>query len=86
MDPNNPTSKFVNAFYGGFHRAAWGIALGWLIFACCKGYGGDVYYNFKDLLEDRAEHFIYSSDYRYCLIHAAIYEMLHLFKTHVCFL
>ena len=47
MDPNNPTSKFVNAFYGGFHRAAWGIALGWLIFACCKGYGGDVYYNLR---------------------------------------
>ena len=41
MDPNNSPSKFVNAFYGGFHRAAWGIALGWLIFACCKGYGGE---------------------------------------------
>ena len=41
MPPNEPLSKFVNAFYGGFHRAAWGIALGWLIFACCKGYGGN---------------------------------------------
>ena len=33
-------SKFENAFYGGFHRAAWAVALGWLIFACCRGYGG----------------------------------------------
>ena len=41
MDENTAPSKFINAFYGGFHRTAWGIALGWLIFACCKGYGGN---------------------------------------------
>ena len=33
-------SKAVNAAYGGFHRLAWGIAISWVIFACCRGYGG----------------------------------------------
>ena len=36
-----PLSDGLSAFYGGFHRAAWAIALGWLIFACCRGYGGN---------------------------------------------
>ena len=36
-----PLSDTASAFYGGFHRAAWAIALGWLIFACCRGYGGN---------------------------------------------
>ena len=35
-----PPSIATNVVYGGFHRAAWGLALGWLIFACCRGYGG----------------------------------------------
>ena len=34
-------SGAVNAAYGGFHRLAWGVALSWLIFACCRGYGGE---------------------------------------------
>merc|ERR1719384_3084673 len=33
-----PLSDGLSAFYGGFHRAAWAIALGWLIFACCGGF------------------------------------------------
>jgi len=36
----NLPSKAVNAVYGGFHRLAWGMALSWVIFACCRGYGG----------------------------------------------
>ena len=33
-------SKSATYIYGGFHRLAWGLALGWLVFACCRGYGG----------------------------------------------
>ena len=36
----DPISRSSNVIYAGFHRAAWGLALGWLIFACCRGYGG----------------------------------------------
>jgi len=33
-------STTASAFYGGFHRLAWGLALGWVVFACSRGYGG----------------------------------------------
>lgn len=29
-------------FYIGFHRIAWGLALSWVVFACVKGYGGEI--------------------------------------------
>ena len=35
-----PLSKYQNIFYGGFHRLAWALAVSWVIFACCRGYGG----------------------------------------------
>ncbi len=35
-------SEFANVAYNTFARAAWGLALGWLIFACFHGYGGFV--------------------------------------------
>ncbi len=35
-----PPSHAVNVIYGGFHRLGWSLALGWLIFACARGYGG----------------------------------------------
>lgn len=43
-------SAFENAFYGGFHRAAWALALSWLIFSCCRGYGGELHIVHKELL------------------------------------
>ena len=33
-------SKTATHIYGGFHRLAWGIVVGWVVFACCRGYGG----------------------------------------------
>ena len=33
-------SKFESAFYHGFSRIAWGLALSWVTFACVKGHGG----------------------------------------------
>ena len=35
-----PLSLSAQAVYGGFHRLAWAVALSWLVFACCRGYGG----------------------------------------------
>ena len=29
-----------NVLYGGFHRLGWAIAVSWVIFTCCRGYGG----------------------------------------------
>ena len=29
--------------YNGLHRIAWTFTLGWLIFACFHGYGGNVW-------------------------------------------
>jgi hypothetical protein len=40
-------SKTATYIYGGFHRLAWGIAVGWVVFACCRGYGGE--FNFLSL-------------------------------------
>ena len=36
----HPLDPWPNAFYAGFHRLGWSFALGWVIFACCRGYGG----------------------------------------------
>eukprot|EP00095_Tigriopus_kingsejongensis_P000457 maker-scaffold217_size252476-snap-gene-1.30 protein:Tk00457 transcript:maker-scaffold217_size252476-snap-gene-1.30-mRNA-1 annotation:"hypothetical protein DAPPUDRAFT_301951" len=35
-------SPFVSVLYQGFGKVAWSLALGWITFACVKGYGGVV--------------------------------------------
>ena len=35
-------SMAENILYGGFHRLAWSIAVAWVIFTCCRGYGGNI--------------------------------------------
>ena len=36
----HPLPKAAAYLYGGFYRLAWGLAVGWVVFACCRGYGG----------------------------------------------
>ena len=38
-----------DAIYGGFYKLAWALAVGWVIFACCRGYGGKKIVNFVDI-------------------------------------
>merc|ERR1719370_1006585 len=40
INQSDQLSLAENAVYGGFHRIAWSVAIGWVIFACCRGYGG----------------------------------------------
>ena len=35
-----PLPLRLNAFYQACSRMAWGLGLAWVIFACCRGYGG----------------------------------------------
>ena len=40
MNDGDEKSSVENAFYMGFHKLVWGMSLGWVIFACAKGFGG----------------------------------------------
>ena len=36
----NKPSNLAAGFYAGPGRLAWALAVSWVIFACCRGYGG----------------------------------------------
>lgn len=33
-------NPIVRVSYGAMHRTAWGFVMGWVVFACSRGYGG----------------------------------------------
>ena len=40
LEEGDHLTAAANMIYGGFHRLAWAIAVGWVVFACARGYGG----------------------------------------------
>ena len=42
LPPDNvQTTEAINIAYGGLSRFSWAVAVSWVIFACCRGYGGE---------------------------------------------
>ena len=35
-----PFTKAADVMYNGFSKLGWSVSVGWVIFACCRGYGG----------------------------------------------
>ena len=42
-DPEKELTISATVIYAGFHRFAWALACAWVVFACCRGYGGNFY-------------------------------------------
>ena len=42
---------FLSRFWYSCSNLMWGICLFWLIFACCRGYGGDLRGNVSDIMQ-----------------------------------
>jgi len=40
-EDNIPISPLISVSYGALHRPAWAAAIGWIVFACFHGYGGN---------------------------------------------
>ena len=40
-DPEKELTISATVIYAGFHRFAWALACAWVVFSCCRGYGGN---------------------------------------------
>ncbi|XP_046390452.1 nose resistant to fluoxetine protein 6-like [Ischnura elegans] len=68
LQMGTPQQAFPDSLYASTHRISWAIALGWLVFASCKGYGGPI----NQILSARI--FKQLSNIAYCmfLVHFAV--------------
>ena len=39
----------ANVIFAGFHRFAWALACAWVVFACCRGYGGIFFHCLRNM-------------------------------------
>ncbi len=55
IDRSVYTSEAKDITYGGLHRLAWALSLAWLVWACVKGYGGEIDSSLQHVMKNRPE-------------------------------
>merc|ERR1712136_272974 len=77
VNPSDQLSLAENSVYGGFHRFAWSVAIGWVIFACCRGYGGWI----NDFLSWEAWQPLSKLTYIIYLVHLSVNTIIYSYTT-----